>query len=80
VQTPGDIVRLAIVLSVVPSFKSVHFQQDVVLGVARWICAAQPGYSAYMYEKHFHDAKSWQLCCISPAPASSAMPSDTFIA
>jgi len=27
----------------------------------------------YMYEKHFHDAKSWPLCCISPAPAPSAI-------
>ena len=26
-----------------------------------------------MYEKHFHDAKYWPLCCISPAPAPSAI-------
>jgi len=26
-----------------------------------------------MYEKHFHNAKSWPLCCISPAPAPSAI-------
>jgi len=27
----------------------------------------------YMYKKHFHNAKSWPLCCISPAPAPSAI-------
>jgi len=27
----------------------------------------------YMFEKHFHDARSWLLCCISPAPAPSAI-------
>jgi len=26
-----------------------------------------------MYEKHFHDSKSWLLCCISPAPAPSTI-------
>jgi len=26
-----------------------------------------------MYKKHFHDAKSWPLCYISPAPAPSAI-------
>jgi len=26
-----------------------------------------------MYEKHFNDAESWPLCCISPAPAPSAI-------
>jgi len=30
VQAPGDIVWLAIVLSVMPIFRSVHFQQDVL--------------------------------------------------
>jgi len=42
----GDIVCLAIVLSVVPSFKSVRFQQGVLLDAVRTICAAQPGFSA----------------------------------
>jgi len=46
VQVPGDIVGLAIVLSVVPSFKSFHFQQDVLLDAVRLMCAAQPGFSA----------------------------------
>jgi len=32
-----------------------------------------PPRTQYMYKKHFHDAKSWPLCCISPAPASSAI-------
>ena len=27
----------------------------------------------YTYEKYSHDAKSWPLCCISPAPAPSAI-------
>jgi len=27
----------------------------------------------YVYEKHFHDTASWPLCCISPAPAPSAI-------
>jgi hypothetical protein len=26
----------------------------------------------HMHKEHFHDAKSWPLCCISPAPAPSA--------
>jgi len=26
-----------------------------------------------MNEKYFHDAKSWPLCCISPAPATVAI-------
>jgi len=26
-----------------------------------------------MYDKHFHDAKSWPLCCISPSSAPSAI-------
>ena len=38
---------LAIVLSVLPSFKSVLFQQGVLLGAVRSICAAQPGFSAW---------------------------------
>ena len=32
-----------------------------------------PSRAQYMYEKHFHDANSWPLCCISPAPAPSAI-------
>jgi len=40
VQTPVDIVRLAVVLSVVPFFTSVHFQQDVLLDAVHLICAA----------------------------------------
>jgi len=28
-----------------------------------------PPRAQYMYKKHFHDAESWPLCCISPAPA-----------
>jgi len=32
-----------------------------------------PPRAQYMCEKHFHDAKSWPLCCISPAPVSSAI-------
>ena len=31
-----------------------------------------PPRAHYMYEKHFHDTKSWPLCCISPGPALSA--------
>ena len=27
----------------------------------------------YVYEQHFHGAKSWPLCCISPSPAPSAI-------
>ena len=46
VQVPGNIIRLAVVLSVVPSFKSFHFQQDVLLNAVRLMCAAQPGFSA----------------------------------
>ena len=45
VQTPGDIVRLAIVLSVLPSCESVHFQQDDLLDIVHLICAAQPVFS-----------------------------------
>jgi len=41
VQNPGDIVRLTIVLSVVPSFESVRFWKDDLLDVVRLICAAQ---------------------------------------
>ena len=76
VQTPGDIVRLAIVLSVVPSFKSVHIQQDVTSTQSAWYVPHSQDFlsrAQYMYEKHFHDAKSWPLCCISPAPAPSAI-------
>jgi len=29
--------------------------------------------ATYMYGKHFHDAKSWPLCCISPTPAPSTI-------
>jgi len=32
-----------------------------------------PPRAQYMYEKRFHDAKSWQLWCISPTPAPSAI-------
>ena len=39
-------IRLNIVLSVVLSFESVHFQQDDLLDAVRLICAAQPGFSA----------------------------------
>jgi len=46
VRTPGDIVHLATVLSVVPSFKSFQFQQDDLLDAMHLICAAQPGLSA----------------------------------
>jgi len=80
VQAPGAIVRLAIVLCVVPSFKSVHFQQDVrASSTRRLICFAQPGFSAsstiYVYDEkpHSHHAKSWPLCCISSAPAPSTI-------
>jgi len=45
-QTAGDIVHLAIVLSVVPSFTFVHFQQGVLLDAVRLKCTAQPGFSA----------------------------------
>ena len=40
-MTAGDIVRLAIVLSVVVSFESVHFQQDDLLDAVRLIYAAK---------------------------------------
>jgi len=54
VQNPGDIVRLAIVLSVMLSFKSVRFQQGVLLEAVRLVCAAQPGFCAsstiYVYK------------------------------
>jgi len=78
VQTPGDIVHLAVGLSMVPSFKSFHFEQDVLLDAVRLIIAAQPGFSVssttyVMCKKHFHDAKSWLLYCTSPAPAPSAI-------
>jgi len=48
VQTAGDIVRLAIVLPLVPSFKSVcrGFQQGVLLDKVRLMCATQPGFPA----------------------------------
>jgi len=45
-QASGDIVHLAIVLPVVPSFKSVLVQQGVLLDTVRSMCAAQPGFSA----------------------------------
>ena len=32
-----------------------------------------PPRAQYMYEKHFHDAKSWPLCCISPAQKNSVI-------
>ena len=42
---------------------------------ARYVRHSQdfPPRAQYMYEKHFHNAKSWPLCCISPAPAPSAL-------
>jgi len=46
VQTSGDIVRLAIVLSVVPSLESARFRKGTLLDAVRLICAAQPGFSA----------------------------------
>jgi len=81
VQAPGAIVRLAIVLCVVPSFKSVHFQQDVRASstqCAWYVSHSQdfPPRAQYMYhdeKPHFHHAKSWPLCCISSAPAPSTI-------
>ena len=32
-----------------------------------------PPRAQFIYEKHFRDAKSWLLCCISPAPAPFTM-------
>ena len=42
---------------------------------ARYVRHSQdfPPRAQYMYEKHFHNAKSWPLCCISPAPALIAL-------
>ena len=44
----------------------------VMCGVLLQICSL-PTRCQYMYKKHFHDAKSWPLCSISPAPAPSAI-------
>ena len=32
-----------------------------------------PPRAQYMYEKHFHHAKSWPLCCINPTPSWSVI-------
>jgi len=32
-----------------------------------------PPRAQYMHIKHFHDAKSWTLFCINPAPATSSI-------
>ena len=72
----SDIVRLAIVLSVVPSFESVRFQQGASsMRCARCVRHSQdfPPGAQHVYEKHLHDAKSWPICCTSPAPAPSAI-------
>jgi len=75
-ETSGDIVCLAIVLSVAPSLESAHFRKGSLFYAARLICAAQPEFSAtaqHMYYKHFCKAKSWPVCCISRAPAPSTI-------
>ena len=73
VRTAGDIVRLAIVLWCPPSSP---FTSDKMSSSTRRAWHVQhrqdfQPWAQYMYEKHFHDAKSWPLCCISPAPAPS---------
>jgi len=42
---------------------------------ARYVRHSQdfPPRAQYMYEKHFHNAKSWPLCGISPGPAPSTI-------
>jgi len=65
VQTSGDIVCLAIVLSVVSSLESAHFRKRALLDEARLICATQPGFQLLAQHMHFIKAKSWTLYCIS---------------
>jgi len=43
------------------------------LGMCGTARISGPPRAQYMYEKRFHDAKSWPFCCISPAPAPSTI-------
>jgi len=78
VQTPSDVVRLVIVLSVVSSLKSVHsrfYKMSSSTQCAWYVQHSQDFWPwvQYVYKKHLHNAKSWPLCCISPASAPSVI-------
>jgi len=45
----------------------------VVLDMCGTARISGPPRAQYMYEKRFHDAKSWPFCCKSLAPAPSAI-------